>query len=454
MQRQAILVCGVLVLIGGCVIDKPGVLDAGVDESGGPDEHADSNDAAEDDAEAESGETGMDDPDPDPEPSDSCAEALDILVVLDNSGSMSAFQRRLTDSFPVLIDGLDQAGVDWRLAVTTTDNGSIWCPVGTSTPEAGGFVFSSCKDRIGDFLFGNDIDVRDFACNDICALDTEELGAIATFSDADGQIAPRPWLQRENGQLNVAADVDDALRCLLPMGVNGCGFEQQLESMRLGLAHTTVSERPEYGFMRDDASLLVLFVTNEADGSIRPEFEETVYGQDGNRVFWSDPNSSLPTSAVSWNAGVECVGDPSGYDDCFAANKGLNGDFAMPADAVLYPTSRYKNVLTQIEDYKRAQPGGEGADVAVLAITGVETDGSLTYAEVHMADPLFQDAFGIGPGCSGPDGTQVWEEAAVPPVRIREVAGHLSTQSLASICAPSFDQHMLDLLDQLVGECP
>ncbi|HVH97667.1 MAG TPA: hypothetical protein VM869_03115 [Enhygromyxa sp.] len=458
MKSRALL-GGLLALVGACVVQKPGVLDAGDDEDTGSEEEGDGDpdDGPVLDEESDDGEPDLPEPEPEPEPEpndgDGCAEKLDILVVIDNSGSMGEEQRQLIDAFPLLMDGLDIAGVDWRLAFTTTDSGSMWCHPQGTTPEHGRFVFSSCQTRLGDFDFSGIVNVADLACNDVCDVSPEQLAALPTTTALDPIPEPRPWLQREAGQLNLepGVDVGDAIRCLLPQGINGCGFEQQLESTRRALARTTNPNAPEAGFMRDDASLLVLLVTDEVDCSVQPQFEEAAFGADGDRVFWENPNASFPTSAVCWNAGVDCVGDPSGYDDCVAADKDLMGNPAAPVDAVLFSVSRYQNILTMIEQSKRSLD--DGLDVAVLSIHGVGLDGTITYADVDATNPAFQENFGIGPGCTAVLDPFGEPATAVPPVRIREVAEQLSSDPLSSICAASYDEFMLATLDRFVGSC-
>jgi len=46
---------------------------------------------------------------------------VDILFVVDNSGSMSEEQRRMANSFPNFVQGLDIAGLDYRIGIVTTD---------------------------------------------------------------------------------------------------------------------------------------------------------------------------------------------------------------------------------------------------------------------------------------------------------------------------------------------
>jgi len=46
---------------------------------------------------------------------------VDILFVIDNSGSMSEEQKRMAESFPNFVQGLDIAGLDYRIGIVTTD---------------------------------------------------------------------------------------------------------------------------------------------------------------------------------------------------------------------------------------------------------------------------------------------------------------------------------------------
>ena len=384
--------------------------------------------------------TGSEDPTGDGDPVDSCVSALDILVVLDNSGSMGEEQAALVSALPTMLDTLDQHAVDWRIGVTTSDNGNPWCPPGATTPEAGKLVASSCKQRLGDFLFNNDeVDMRDVACNDVCALGSVEL--LPTATEFDPNAAARPWVESIAGQANVA-DPLAALRCMLPMGVNGCGFESQLEASYLALIRAQDSNEDNYGFLRSDASLLVLIVSDEADCSYNKDWSG-IFEADGNKAFWSDPAAAFPTSAVCWNAGVSCTGDPSGYDSCAAVNKGVDGTAGVEdADAVLYPVSRYDGLLAGLEQQKQALD--PGASVRLALIAGTNPDGSVSYADAE--DPGYQNSFGIGPGCTA--GTL----EAVPPVRMRDVAEQ-SGGPLTSICANDLSANLEAALAPFFGDC-
>ena len=77
---------------------------------------------------------------------------VDILFVIDNSGSMGEEQGKLAGNFSSFISVLEDPAVkaNYRIGITTTDNGNPWCGAST-TPEAGKLVFESCQDRIGEF---------------------------------------------------------------------------------------------------------------------------------------------------------------------------------------------------------------------------------------------------------------------------------------------------------------
>ncbi|WP_146662381.1 vWA domain-containing protein [Enhygromyxa salina] len=372
---------------------------------------------------------------------------VDILFVIDNSGSMGAEQANLAANFGAFIQVLEANDVEanYRIGITTTDNGNPWCSPGATTPEAGNLVLSSCRTRMGDFIFNDgEEDVSDLACNDICTLDAAALEIQPTATDFDANPKPRPWLERIEGFTNIPAGTStyDAFRCFGPQGINGCGFESPLESMYLALTRAQTADEDSYGFMRANALLAVVFVTDEADCSYNKAWA-TIFEQDGNREFWADPADMFPSSAVCWNAGVDCVGDPGSYDACETVNKDVLGNVtADPDAAVLHPLSRYFGQLDQIEQDK--QQLNASAEVIVALIGGVQPDGSLLYADVGDSDPEFQHDFGIGPGCTGPMG-----EAAVPPARLRDFTNEYTPDNLHSICATDYTGALEAIADQI-----
>jgi hypothetical protein len=380
---------------------------------------------------------------------------VDILFVIDNSGSMGEEQALLAQNFGSFIEVLEAEDVEanYRIGVTTSDNGNPWCPAGATTPEGGKLVLSSCKDRIGDFLFNNGmVDVQDLACNDICTLTSTDLEIQPSTTDFDSNAKPRPWLENIEGKKNIPAATStvEAFKCFGPQGINGCGFESQLESMYLSLKRAENTNEDEYGFLRANAILAVVIVSDEVDCSYNKNYSE-IFEQDGNKVFWSDPTAAFPTSAVCWNAGVTCTGsDSTNWDSCDPVNKDVNGNEGVADDqAVLHPMNRYYGLLDGLEAQK--QEYNPDQELILALIGGVDAQGNTFYGNVDNTDPEFQDSFGIGPGCTGAGAE------AVPPVRMKAVVNRYTAGNMFSICnsdySPALDAIAQKIKDQIRPAC-
>ena len=359
---------------------------------------------------------------------------VDILFVIDNSGSMGEEQGTLASNFASFINVLERDGVkaNYRIGVTTSDNSNPWCP-GT-TPEAGQLRLTSCRSRQTEFVFSGAqmVDATQEACLDVCKYDSIEI--VDTTTDLDDTPSPRLWLESIEGRTNIGSGVCtagetcdegpttvEAFQCFGPQGINGCGFEQQLESMYKALKRAENADEAIYGFVRANAILSIVHVTDEADCSYNKE-QETIFLPDDDRTFWSLPDESTPSSAVCWNAGVACSGG-----DCSSANKDPLGGDTSAGDAVMRPVSRYIDLVQKIESDKQLISPNQ--EVLVALIAGVGADGSVTYQD--SVDPSFQDDFGIGPGCTSTAGE------AVPPVRLKEFADAFKlgdAQNMFSIC--------------------
>jgi hypothetical protein len=386
---------------------------------------------------------------------------------------MAEEQATLAANFDRFISVLEDPVVDanYRIGVTTTDNGNPWCD-GT-TPEGGALRLSSCRSRQGEFIFNGEevVDATQEACLDIC--DYDNIDVRPTTTEADPTPRPRPWLENIEGRTNLPDDDSDgnadmstaeAFRCFGPQGINGCGFEQHLESMYKGLKRTEDANEGSFGFLRDSAILSVVFITDEADCSHNNEWSEIFLPMEngGNEVFWSDPdNQSSPSSAVCWNAGVACTGGGGGnaYDECHAANKDVDGNEVAAAaaedEAVLHPLSRYVDLLQAYED--RKQEIVPGQQVLVAAIDGVPEDYHLGAVEMvyrESLDPADQLDFGIGPACETVNGK------GVPSVRMRELAEAFNVPSsknpdsknLYSVCAQQYDTALEGIVDAIVQQ--
>ncbi|HET6583921.1 MAG TPA: vWA domain-containing protein [Nannocystaceae bacterium] len=365
--------------------------------------------------ETSAGSTGMDVVECDPT-LDTCPielklrRAVDILFVVDNSGSMGGEQGTLAQSFASFVDVLEsqQVGANYRIGVTTTAGDGI-------------LRATSCRSRLQDFVFSwqfGDLDERQRGCLDHCDHDVLDI--------------PQPWVEKSEGATNLPPGVSmtEALQCIGPPGINGPGYESPLESMRM------VIEDPTSGFLRQDALLAVIFLTDEADCSASFE-EQSWLGAEG-VPFWTTPERS--TSGACWNAGVTCTGGPGIYDDCVPQDKDRSGGITLdPEAAVLYPVQRYIDEINALAQKKQAE-GGQG-QVLLALIAGVPLDypetGVIVYQDSDMPD--FNIEYGIGPACDR--GTEtVNDPPGIPDVRLRQVVESFATDdpNVFSICSDDY----------------
>jgi hypothetical protein len=160
------------------------------------------------------------------------AGAIDLLFVVDNSGSMGTEQARAAEAIAAFAQATEAlGGADIRIGFTTTDNGNPWC--GTTSAEAGNLQLSACTSRLDEFVFDGVtmIDSTQEACLDLCGL--EAIPVLPTTTHVDEVATPRPWLEVGPQGSNLdGVSLAEALSCAAPQGINGCGFEQPLESMK------------------------------------------------------------------------------------------------------------------------------------------------------------------------------------------------------------------------------
>jgi hypothetical protein len=191
---------------------------------------------------------------------------LDLLFMIDDSPSMEEEQSNLARNFPLLIDalhGMTGGFPDLHLGVVSSDLG------------AGNSAYSGpCGTANGD---RGVLQVRDG-----CGLDP-----------AKGRYLVAPV---DGSPANFTGDLADVFACLASLGTMGCGFEHQLQSVRLALSGF-VGEND--GFLRPDAHLAVVFITDEDDCSAPAD-----------STMYSSVTPSMDSSLRCSLAGHLCNGSP------------------------------------------------------------------------------------------------------------------------------------------------
>jgi len=392
---------------------------------------------------------------------------LDLLLIIDNSGSMAEEQQNLAMQLPLLVqrlrtleDAQGQAvGADVNVMITTTDVGHPLCTdfyKDGYEPAIGGPITTPCVDRLERFTAYGGSPSKPEACTSVCTTSAAPADGFIHF-DLDGDNIV--------GASGMGDPAVEALACVAPQGIDGCGMESPLEAMAQALDPGAAWNTGDKPFLRPGGVLAVVILTDETDCS-GLDFEYFNPGNQDNpqyNKYWQDlpgapGEKGDPTSAVCWNSSMTCVDADMNdvYESCEAADKG-----------VLQPRSRYTDLLADAFE-------AAGKPVFMLLLTGVP--GVTAHAEeaphgptaggilelVHRkwrdsdilpGDPktkeLKEYEFGIGPGCSNAATGQ-----AVPPGRIQDICESLDRPGelrccVESICDDNFAGAMECLADML-----
>lgn len=174
---------------------------------------------------------------------DEC-QKMDIVFVVDDSGSMAEEQGNLATNFPKFVNVLDSfktksgAKLDYRVAVTTTGRDVKYS---IELPGVGSFP-------------------------------ADEKGDDGAFKNTNSCGGSKRWVDK--------ADSDKATRfsCLAKVGTNGPSIEMPLYALKLAL-NDRVTDGTNAGFLRPDALLAVVILTDEDDCS--REDNDFIYKGDG-----------------------------------------------------------------------------------------------------------------------------------------------------------------------------
>jgi len=426
---------------------------------------------------------------------DNSCSLIDLVFVIDNSGTMAEEQLNLAANFPGLVEKLEaltdgdgnSVNPDVNIMVTTSDFGHPLCTNFQKPdylPRQGAPVYEGCNARINRFT-GLDPEaplVVEEACTANCPVD----------------IAPgQHFIHFDNEGSNVPNnDVAAALSCVGPQGIDGCGYEAPLETMLQAINEDACWNNPEQercdnepewegtnrAFLREDAVLAIVIITDEMDCSVKAPGGYSWFTNPEETTFWNmNPDLEIPqaTSAVCWNSGIECVDD---NDD------GIYESCASKQNDVLHDVDRYISYLNYLNEDR-------GKEVVMLGIVGIpevtahneeapfepveggvdaleyrdwvdgEYDGTPgggdilpdQWAAGVTADQKRFEFGAMGPGCTGQDEMGNFTGQAIPPVRIREVCESLDRtdengEELIRCCMESIcDTDYSDAINCLTG---
>jgi hypothetical protein len=347
-------------------------------------------------------------------------DAVDILLVVDNSGSaaddLEAFKQQLPRLLNALVTGSGEdasfpPAASVHVGVVTSDMGLAGVP-----------DIEKCVGLGDDGIFVRPNDAE-LSCE-------RSYPGYLTFDGGPAALA-----------------TVETVGCVPSLGSEGCGFEQPLEASLKALwpanddtiAFATVEgqgarghggDGENQGFLRDDSLLVVVIVTDEDDDST------------------NDPLVHMPNSYL----------DPNNPEHAVLLGQGLNVRAALNRDR-LYPVERYVAGLKQLHaDHPDrvlfAAVAGFPADLLTpggRALHEIEDDAERNQAyDALLADERMQiriDHEGtedpqddrLVPSCDRSAVDPAQPRIAFPPVRLVNVARGFGRQGvLGSICSDDF----------------
>lgn len=307
---------------------------------------------------------------------------LDILFMVDNSPSMDTKQEALAKTFPALIKVLEtmEGGLpDLHIGVISSDLGA-----------GGGELGDNCGVPLGNrgLLWGNDS--SESALKGVTD-SYNQFATVAKLSNGCGLSQGARWIQdirstATSGRLrNYSGDLTDVFSCLAKgVGTGGCGEEHPLQSIRLALNPQKDINEANIGFLRPNARLAIVMVTDEDDCSADPNsFTDRTPNNDG--LFTPNGLATETTSLRCAGRGHVCNGKAiPGYDPSngYTAASPLSLNFAdcaakEPKDPPDYHWLPLIPVQTFIDEILAVKNGNRD-QLLVTGIIGWPQNGDLT----------------------------------------------------------------------------
>jgi hypothetical protein len=351
---------------------------------------------------------------------------IDILFMIDNSSSMTEMQQKLYDQLPnfmAVLEGL-QTKPDLHVAVVSSDMGAP----GDATSSIG------CTSQ------GNNGQFQSMP-EGACTSTTLQNGA--TYIADDG-----------NGNKNYTGQIGTVFQCIALLGDKGCGFEHQLASIDRALgADGSGPPSTNADFLRDDAYLGIVILTNEDDCSAPSNtqlFSLAVGGSNQQNIM----NALGPVANYRCNQYGHLCND-SGGNQIMPPLTPPNGATTMDLTNCQSNDSG-SGLLTQVSqfvnDIKSLKPDPDN-QILVAAITAPATPYTVAWVPEQNGQNTQPGELWpqIEHSCGAKGGDDVNPEATMNPtdgsfgdpgVRITQFVTSFQDSVVASICDNSYSQSM------------
>lgn len=368
---------------------------------------------------------------------------LDLLFMVDDSPSMAPLQAKMSAQLgtfmDVLADRVTGQLPDLHVAVVSSSfGGGAWGNVNQCAAGA------HPGDDAGKFQQG-----PGGAGHGSCGM----LHAGETFlKTGDGS----------HTAANYDGDVRDAFKCMAMLGDSGCGFESQFESVYYALSKASSAADPDNGgFLRDDALLAVVMLTNEDDCSVGP----TSLLLDPGVNSAADPSGLGALQSYRCNEfGHLCNGAPPPHDapagsvtlnGCVSAESAGKTDSSLrdpngspdPTMGHLWPT------VADLTDFlKSLKQGSDNILVAAIAGPTADDGGQSLYRVLPQSNPSANGEIDpvVDHSCVHAALDANAPEYADPAVRIKQwVDGFGANGIFYPICADDFKVAMTGIATRI-----
>jgi hypothetical protein len=319
---------------------------------------------------------------------------LDLLFLIDDSPSMADKQNNLAANMPALIDALKAIPgglASVHIGVVTSDLGA------GPTPIVGG-----C-DRVGG-----------------------DRGVLQIKPGCGVDANSRFLSSLEGGTWNnFQGDIAKVFACIATVGDRGCGYEHQLQALRVALSPELTPENA--GFLRPEAYLGLVLLTDEDDCSASPD--STLFMPD---PMWDHTTASLRCA----REGHLCRGVAPTL-----------GPFMAPLlDCAPNDDGRLLKVGELVDAVRAAKPRPD-QQIVVAAIRGWADD---EHSAVYQYGSTADGDLDYLPICHGGPAASPWSATAA--IRVKKfVESFGNNGSLHSICADDFSPAMKQIGEKLAA---
>lgn len=229
-------------------------------------------------------------------------ERIDFVFVVDNSSSMADEQEHLVKAVPGFVDAMQTALPDVksiRVGVVDTDS---YPALGSPDPLA-----DSCPEEA-------ECDSCDYTLG---ALMTKPHSALDPGASCDFSTGA-PYMD------GLGADFATEFECAALVGTEGNPIEQQAGALLGAISpESNAAGACNDGFVRDDALLVFLMISDEEDDYANPP--EPQGGSHGEPEAWVDAVVAAKDGKLEHVVALGLIGGSPRFDDCSDLSQGLDG---------------------------------------------------------------------------------------------------------------------------------